>query len=72
MITAVTKTAMGSTTEFVPVEIKDKRMQTCRDCEHFQKKTVTCAICHCFLPAKTTLPGAFCPIDKWGTVEAVS
>lgn len=69
LIAAGAKHALGSKHAFVPVEIKESRMQTCRDCEHFQEKTVTCALCHCFLPGKTSLPHSFCPIGKWGKVE---
>jgi hypothetical protein len=52
-------------------EVKDRRMAQCLSCAHFQHHIKTCKKCGCFMPAKTTLPNASCPIGKWGTDEAV-
>lgn len=64
----------------VAVEISDKRMSICNGCPELRTKTNfrgvkdTCKQCGCFMPEKTKLPGAFCPLDppKWGTAEAVA
>ena len=58
----------------VAVEISDKRMSICKECPELRKKTSrkgvkdTCQQCNCYMPEKTKLPGAFCPLDppKWG------
>lgn len=46
-------------------DIKQKRMAICRDCEFFVSLTQICTKCGCIMPAKTSLPNAWCPIHKW-------
>lgn len=46
-------------------ELKNKRMEICRNCEFFISLTQQCKKCGCIMPAKTTLAEAFCPIHKW-------
>ena len=41
------------------------KLDICKQCENFNNTTKICGICHCFMPAKTRLPGQSCPIDKW-------
>lgn len=53
-----------------PVEIQ-QRLSICDGCEHIKKVellnriNVVCAMCGCFLSAKTRQPSATCPKDKW-------
>jgi len=46
-------------------DIIDKRMQSCLGCEFFLP-TKQCSKCGCFMPLKTLLSNAECPIGKWG------
>lgn len=43
----------------------DKRIEICSGCEFFLP-TKQCDKCKCFMPFKTTLSNAECPIGKWG------
>ena len=42
------------------------RLDICKSCEHFTSLTTQCKKCGCFMKAKTRLPNAACPIEKWG------
>jgi len=52
-------------------EIKDedlepfalRRIKICRECDNY--KLYFCTQCGCFMPAKTRLKMAECPIKKW-------
>jgi hypothetical protein len=46
-------------------DLRDQRMAICVDCEFFNKITVGCNKCGCFLKMKTKLENAICPIHKW-------
>jgi hypothetical protein len=48
-----------------PRAVVSDRMGICQVCDRFAAATQTCEICHCFLPLKTTMANARCPIDKW-------
>ena len=50
-------------------ELKEKRMEICRNCEFFISLTQQCKKCGCIMPAKTMLADAYCPIHKWGKVS---
>ena len=45
-------------------EIAKTRMSICLDCENL-KKTNTCALCGCFMPAKVRSEKSKCNINKW-------
>lgn len=47
-----------------------KRLDLCLSCDRLIKATTQCKECGCFMNAKTKLPHAFCPIGKWGAVDA--
>ena len=51
---------------FVSDEEKERRMQICKMCPHFQDVTVQCGVCGCFLEAKTRLVGFHCALDQIG------
>jgi hypothetical protein len=44
---------------------RKERLDICRGCDHFSKRLSTCGICGCFMPLKTTLSNAECPIGLW-------
>lgn len=48
----------------VPDKIKEERLNICKACEFFTLLQ-QCKKCGCFMPAKTLLARAKCPIDKW-------
>jgi hypothetical protein len=37
----------------------------CKECDRFDNKLKICEVCHCFMPIKTKLPIASCPLGKW-------
>lgn len=41
------------------------KLDICKQCENFNQTTKFCGVCHCFMPAKTRIPGLHCPINKW-------
>ena len=51
----------------VSEEVKLQRLSVCNNCEDFIKKLKTCKKCGCYMPAKTTFAGSFCPSKKWTT-----
>jgi len=53
----------------VSEEVKDKRMSICSDCNYLFKISKQCRKCGCFMPAKTSLPHASCPIGKWSAED---
>jgi hypothetical protein len=52
----------------VETEIAAKRLEICRACPELIKLTEQCKKCGCFMAAKTKLPHAECPLQKWGKV----
>jgi len=50
---------------FVSVEKAKERYSICKSCDDFNKTLRICNICKCFMPAKTCLSGAHCPVHKW-------
>jgi hypothetical protein len=45
------------------------RLSTCLSCEHLTASTKQCKLCFCYMPLKTTLANAECPVAKWGREE---
>lgn len=45
-------------------ELSKKRMAICKQCPFF-KLNKTCQKCGCYMPAKTKVVQASCPIKKW-------
>lgn len=45
--------------------VADSRLSICMDCDRFISLTKQCKECGCFMPAKTTLQAATCPLNKW-------
>ena len=61
---------------FVSAQIRTDRLHTCRACEHYVVSTRSCGplvteaftdspLCGCYMPAKTKLKVASCPLGKW-------
>ena len=62
---------------FVNKTDRAHRLETCKSCEHYVESTRSCGplvteaftdskLCGCFMPAKTKLKVASCPLGKWG------
>jgi hypothetical protein len=46
------------------VEAHD-RIKICESCDKYLKNAKICGVCKCFMPMKTRLRMAKCPLDKW-------
>lgn len=46
--------------------VSEKRLEICKECEHFRELGSRCNKCGCFMNYKTMLMYEKCPIDKWG------
>jgi hypothetical protein len=51
-------------TEYAPVEVIARRYKICEECDKFLKSK-QCSECGCFMPLKTRLNMAQCPLGKW-------
>jgi hypothetical protein len=51
-------------TEYAAIEVINERYAICKECPHFMKSK-QCSQCGCFMPLKTKLLHAECPIRKW-------
>jgi hypothetical protein len=49
--------------------VVESRLEICKACPEFLKPTSQCKKCGCFMPLKTKLAEAVCPINKWGREE---
>lgn len=50
-------------------EERDRRYEICKGCEFLFMPSRTCKKCYCFMPLKTLLKEAYCPIGKWDKAE---
>lgn len=51
-----------------PVDVWDKRLDECMNCEELVEETQQCAICTCDVDAKSSLALEQCPKNKWQRV----
>lgn len=51
--------------KFVSPEVAKQRLDTCKQCEVYNKIVHVCTVCKCFMPAKTRLEQASCPMELW-------
>jgi membrane protease subunit (stomatin/prohibitin family) len=51
-------------TEYASEDAQQSRYSICENCPHLTVAK-TCTQCGCFMPAKTRLKHAVCPIEKW-------
>jgi len=56
--------AIGSD-EMADPDVATLRFQACLGCELFDKEFRACMECGCYMPVKTKLKTAECPIGKW-------
>lgn len=52
--------------ENVSDDVASCRMSICESCEFYDKESVRCNSCGCFLKIKTRWASEKCPIGKWG------
>ena len=50
---------------FSGAEESSRRMHICLSCEKFKHNLKICGICKCFMPFKTKVMKAKCPLQKW-------
>lgn len=50
-------------------ETRAERVSICDSCEHLIRMTKQCRKCGCFMPAKTWIAEASCPLQKWKSVK---
>lgn len=49
-------------------KVRNERLETCFNCEHFIPDSARCSLCGCFMKAKTWVkgdPNRLCPAKKW-------
>lgn len=46
-------------------ELFHERLETCKGCEQYAEKVMTCKECLCWIPIKLHIKAAKCPFDKW-------
>lgn len=63
---AVTPLDLLNSSNYTTKDIRDHRLDICRGCVRFFKLAHSCKECGCFMPMKTWLKGAECPLNKWG------
>lgn len=51
--------------EVVDLHTSESRISICLSCPSFIALTKQCKKCGCFMPAKTKLSNAKCPLNKW-------
>lgn len=51
-------------TDYIDEETSNNRLSICEQCEHFTA-VKSCTECGCFMPVKTRLTEARCPVGKW-------
>lgn len=56
---------LNPNTEYASEAEADKRYDLCNFCPEFISLTKQCKKCGCFMPAKTKLKNATCPLGKW-------
>lgn len=61
------KKKLISVTEEIKVssDVRENRINLCHECEYFIKASSQCKNCGCFMPMKTWLKSAKCPVNKW-------
>lgn len=66
----VVKQAFSSNALFVSPEIKQQRLDICKQCEYYDAAQIRCKHCGCFLEHKTNFALDSCPLDKWSTSDS--
>jgi hypothetical protein len=53
---------------FVSDEIKQQRMNICKECDEYDETQIRCKKCGCFLLQKASFSLDSCPLNKWSSV----
>jgi hypothetical protein len=61
----IVKKALRSEALIVSEEVKENRMQICRECDRYDSEQIRCKECGCMLEYKTTFALDSCPLKKW-------
>lgn len=56
---------LNPNTEYVSQDVQEKRYSICSSCPELLNSTKQCKKCGCFMPVKTKLQNATCPLHKW-------
>lgn len=60
------KDALKLNLQILPVEASDARFKICQACPFYNEKgNKKCSKCGCYMPVKTKLTKASCPVRKW-------
>jgi len=51
---------------FVPDDVKQIRMEICRECPSWDERFNRCTECGCQMRVKASLTSSECPLKKWG------
>ena len=46
-------------------EVKNQRLEICRNCDKYDAEQIRCIECGCFLQTKTSFSLDSCPLGKW-------
>lgn len=52
-------------TIYAEEQVVNQRYLVCKSCPEFISMTKQCKKCGCFMPAKTKMQAASCPLNKW-------
>lgn len=55
--------------EINAVPFAKARYIICKQCDELISHIMVCKACYCFMPGKTKLKGAECPLGKWGPID---
>lgn len=55
---------------FPTTELSKQRLAICEACPHYNAGR--CAVCGCYMAAKTMMATSKCPVGKWEAVSAAS
>lgn len=68
-IVNVVKDALTGNLKFVSKQTSSYRMFICQGCPAYNPKWKKCTVCGCFMPLKTKLVKASCPMENWGALD---
>ena len=70
----VVKNALDPTNDVAMIlvsdEVKEERLEICRQCEYYDENQVRCKQCGCWLEHKAKFALDSCPVGKWRTIGA--
>jgi len=59
------KRALETGALHVSDEVKNQRLEICRQCEKYDPEQIRCIECGCFLEHKASFSLDSCPLEKW-------